>query len=105
MSDGAVADCADDSECKAGICDSDQVCTPVDNASRLGTVCETPAIDLDEMTRAKLDTCGAYRCINGRCRSCQTDDECRTSSDNPEENTITCQEVAGKPGKRCGRYQ
>jgi hypothetical protein len=39
--------------------------------------------------------CGAYRCIDGRCRSCQSDAECGEG--------LACKSWEGFPGTACGR--
>lgn len=42
------------------------------------------------------DRCAAYLCLDGRCRSCQSNADCESGS--------TCAHVDGWPGKRCGDH-
>jgi hypothetical protein len=95
--------CASDDACTDGFCDSDGNCKSVDAASGLGTPCKLPPDELPAETKAELRTCSAYRCNEGRCRSCTSDADCQGDVD-PNLIHITCAEVAGLPGKRCGDY-
>jgi hypothetical protein len=83
-----------DADCPGGFCDRGvcQVPTGV-----YGRVC-TPAPRTREGPRdGKLHACGAYLCIDGRCRSCQSDAECRSELGAPR-----CYKAPGEPGSRCG---
>jgi hypothetical protein len=50
------------------------------------------------LTYPVWDFCAGYVCVEGRCRSCQSDAECQEGS--PE---YKCLPLYGLPGKRCGR--
>jgi hypothetical protein len=97
------ATCETDVDCSDGFCDSDGRCRSIEPASGLGTECTLPPDELPPETKAKLRTCSAYRCTDGRCRSCTSDEQCQAGVD-PVVLRITCGEVAGMSGKRCGDY-
>ena len=44
-----------------------------------------------------VSMCGAYHCLDGRCRSCQSNADCESARS-------TCAHVNGFPGKRCGDH-
>ena len=101
----ALSDCADedkpvgaaclvDKECQSSFCDLD-VCT--DPAGQYGAVCMVAPLTADGLRDGKLNTCGAYVCADGRCRSCQTDDQCKTEYGVPR-----CSLHDTRPGRRCG---
>jgi hypothetical protein len=50
------------------------------------------------LTWPAWDMCGGYICVEGRCRSCQSDAECQEGS-----TEYRCLPLYGLPGKRCGR--
>lgn len=65
------APCWQDPECGSGFCDRGR-CAMVDGAH--GRLC-----DPEQEGDAKLAVCGAYICLEGRCRSCTGDHECPSS--------------------------
>jgi hypothetical protein len=50
--------------------------------------------------------CGAYLCLDGRCRSCTSDADCRVRQRvvTKEDAETTCEHVPDFAGKTCGRY-
>jgi hypothetical protein len=100
---GAIADrawaadsaCDSDRACGGRFCDN-RSCAAAEGV--YGAAC-TPAHRTKEgFLDGKLHQCGAYLCIEARCRSCTTDEQCRTELGAPR-----CVALAGLPGKRCGR--
>lgn len=100
--------CTRDDDCFPGFCDRG-LCGEMGNPLNYGRECTPPSPGPDGplpppppggMWGPKAffdeDVCGAYRCINGRCRSCQRDSDCGGG--------MTCRHVDGLPGKRCGDY-
>jgi len=82
--------CTSDATCPSGFCDRGVCAAPGPNIT-YGAECEpTPP--------GGFDRCGAYLCINHRCRSCTADSECSEGS--PE---VTCNSLPDEPGRRCGR--
>jgi len=95
----ARSGCASDQECDTGFCDRTGACGEPDFGSGFGTPCTRPPETALGTPESKLDTCGAYLCLEGRCRSCVDDRECQLELDAPQ-----CRVVSGEPGRRCGRY-
>jgi hypothetical protein len=95
---GAAADataCGADRECGSGFCDKGRCAEP---EGVYGAAC-TPAPRTAEGVRdGKLNTCGAYVCIEARCRSCESDAQCQGELGAPR-----CMSSATRPGSRCGR--
>jgi hypothetical protein len=90
-----AAICSADGECRSGFCDKGQCAEP---QGTFGATC-TPAPRTSEGFRdGKLHTCGAYLCIDGRCRSCSSDSQCQSELGAPR-----CLSSQGRPGSRCGR--
>lgn len=86
--DAAVAEqpeCGADSDCDTGFCDLGH-CAAVD-----GPYGRTPCIS---DPGPKEDVCGAYLCVDGRCRSCSSDSDCGSGS--------KCYIHPDRPGQRCG---
>ena len=106
--------CASDEDCPDGFCDTTGECGTVNEMSKFGwpTCTEEKdfAPELDAQDRARLRYCGAYRCIDSRCRSCRNDLDCFDSTGVVDTASgITCGPVGvGAPmfpdGRRCGRY-
>jgi len=92
----APAGCRTDSECASGFCDRAQ-CSAPDEAQAYGTACEPPVRDNQGRVDGKLYTCGAYVCIDGRCRSCASDAQCQAELGSP-----ACLARPNRPGVRCG---
>ena len=102
---GGRSYCLDDSECDTSFCDRTGRCEQVGTTDTWGHECisiplsEVPADGPSAAGQAR-GFCGAYRCIEERCRSCLTDAECGDVED------IECrwvEELGG--GNRCGRYE
>jgi hypothetical protein len=91
-------ECGPSAFCDRGTCAPEQkqgvlpnygrACTPLDRSIPTGS--GVPSV---------ADPCGGYVCLEQRCRSCVSDDECRTLKGSP-----TCGTAAGFPGRTCGRY-
>lgn len=64
----------------------------------LGAPCEPAPRTSEGFRDGKLHACGAYLCIESRCRSCQTDAECQAELGAPR-----CIATLDHPGRRCGR--
>lgn len=107
MADGSGASapkaCSTDAECLPGFCDRD-ICAMLGrgNYGRANCTPEPPVAPTPPLPPGMLpgppsasQYCGAYHCIEGRCRSCRTDDECTKGS--------ICKPVEGFPGLRCGK--
>jgi len=86
--------CHADSACGTGFCDRG-VCRAV--AGVYGRTCKAAPRGPDGLRDGKLSVCGAYLCIDGRCRSCQSDGECKSEVGSPK-----CYKLEGEPGMRCG---
>jgi hypothetical protein len=93
----SAPECTLDGDCDDNrFCDRGQCATPVDEF-KYGTQC-TPAPILPEGLRdGKFHMCGAYLCIDGRCRSCISDEECQIELGSP-----VCVPRPPRPGRRCG---
>ena len=106
--------CESDADCPDGFCDTTGECGTVKQMGMFGwptcTAEKDYPPDVDRETRAKLNLCGAYRCIDGRCRSCRNDLDCfEVTGVVDTASGITCGPVGvGAPmfpdGRRCGRY-
>jgi hypothetical protein len=93
--------CVRDADCRSGFCDRG-LCVPLHGpVGPYGAECE-PLPPPEErpkpppgwmMKWGPIDICGSYRCIDRRCRSCQSDAECGKDS--------TCNTLKGSPGKLC----
>jgi hypothetical protein len=84
--------CAQDAYCQSGFCDLG-VCTELFGPLHYGFEC-TP-----DPPHAPPGRCGAYLCVNGRCRSCESDAQCRSLMGAP-----TCAFFEeDRPGKLCGK--
>lgn len=88
------AACHVDEVCQSGFCDLGVCRIP---QGQYGAAC-TPAPFTEEGLRdGKLNSCGAYVCVEGRCRSCTSDSQCQREYGAPK-----CQLHPTRPGKRCG---
>jgi hypothetical protein len=83
--------CAQDADCKSGFCDLGQ-CAELFGPLHYGFECSP------EPPRAPPGRCGPYLCLEGRCRSCQSDAQCQELRGAP-----TCAVFEDRPGKQCGR--
>ena len=86
--------CAGDRDCASGFCDRGVCAVP---AGVYGRPCEPAPRTKDGLRDAMLNVCGAYLCIEGRCRSCGSDEQCRSELGSPR-----CYKAEGEPGWRCG---
>jgi hypothetical protein len=87
----SASKCAADTECPAGFCDQGY-CAAIDAAHVYGIACAPVPAGTSEP--GKLDTCGAYRCQAGRCRSCTSNEACQGAGE--------CYKSPELPGMRCG---
>ena len=86
--------CRNDQDCAGGFCDRGVCQTPI---GIYGRPCK-PAPRTPEGPRDGMHSvCGAYLCLDGRCRSCQSDEQCRSELGSPR-----CYKLEGEPGYRCG---
>ncbi|HVJ63059.1 MAG TPA: hypothetical protein VM555_10155 [Tahibacter sp.] len=89
------AACARDAQCASGFCDLARCASPQGD---YGRPCEpAPRVD-DGLRDGKLNRCGAYVCSLDRCRSCTSDEQCRSEYGAP-----ACVAADDRPGARCGR--
>jgi len=87
--------CRVDSDCATGFCDSSRCAVP---DGRYGAQCQAVARTAEGLRDARIETCGAYLCIEERCRSCTSDAQCEAELGAPR-----CKASADRPGLRCGR--
>lgn len=83
--------CARDADCRSGFCDLGR-CAELIGPLHYGFECSP------EPPGAPPGRCGPYLCLDGRCRSCQSDAQCQDSRGAP-----TCAVFEERPGKQCGR--
>lgn len=86
--------CSLDGSCLSGFCDAGQCAEP---SGPFGAVCTPAPRTSDGLRDGKLNVCGAYLCLNGRCRSCVSDTQCKEEYGAPR-----CRSLAPYPGRRCG---
>jgi hypothetical protein len=86
--------CQRDVDCPGAFCDRGR-CAP-EGKGNFGAACVLFGPGRPDPREYK---CGAYVCLDDRCRSCTSDDECQQLLGSP-----TCAAVEGWPGKRCGSY-
>lgn len=94
-------ECRADDHCQSGLCDRG-VCTDIGGQKNLGhgEACEQgPPFAKRPRNSRPQDQCGAYVCIDGRCRSCESDSECIHWK-----GAGRCEHVPGLPGKSCGNH-
>lgn len=87
--------CSIDQNCASGFCDDGRCALP---KGPFGASCTPAPRTPDGISDGKLHACGAYVCIEGRCRSCTSDTQCREELGAPR-----CTAIADTPGRRCGR--
>jgi len=89
MPAGVVGSCIQDADCPSSFCDRGICAKPVSEA-HYGIECEPvtpyalspppppppPGMVSSGRRSVPATECGAYLCVEGRCRSCQSDDEC-----------------------------
>lgn len=90
--------CRSDDDCDGGTFCDNGACVPTTRT--FGNACILPDPDpaTGKPTAYNLP-CGAYICTAGRCRSCESDEQCLDTLGSP-----TCAAVPGSPGRRCGDY-
>jgi hypothetical protein len=105
--------CQQDEDCRSGFC-ADGKCADL-SMYGLGDECDPnfvespPALYDPPLPGGVLrgppsimaPPCGDYFCIDRRCRSCGSDDECGRE---PASRGATCGGVAARPGYSCGMY-
>jgi hypothetical protein len=89
-----AAGCRVDADCASGFCDRGDCQTP---SGVYGRACEPAPRMPDGLRDGKRHVCGAYLCVDGRCRSCESDQECLSELGSPR-----CYRLQGEPGRRCG---
>jgi hypothetical protein len=86
--------CKADQDCPSGFCDRGVCQAP---SGIYGRPCQAAPRGPDGLRDSMLSVCGAYLCVDGRCRSCSSDAECRSEVGSPK-----CYKLEGEPGMRCG---
>ena len=86
--------CASDGACQSSYCDLGVCAAP---QGRYGSPCQEPPRTSSGVRDAKLNTCGAYICADGKCRSCTSEVQCQREYGAPH-----CRASDGRPGQRCG---
>ena len=90
--------CKDDKDCREGFCDRNVCQAPSRTpANAYGRACVTAPRTPEGFRDATREICGPYLCLDGRCRSCQSDTQCRSELGSPR-----CYQLPGEPGSRCG---
>jgi glutaminyl-peptide cyclotransferase len=99
----ASAICSEDADCPDGFCDSSGNCAAVDPTIGYGVMCKPTPVEPNGGFILAQNRCGVFFCVDGRCRSCRSDQECRNG--NRETDPIaTCRRVPPRPGNQCGAY-
>lgn len=97
-SSSATNSCREDKDCGEGFCDRNVCQTPSPTpANAYGRACVAAPRTPDGFRDAKREICGPYLCLDGRCRSCQSDTQCQSELGSPR-----CYQLPGEPGSRCG---
>src|SRR5262249_40770985 len=101
--------CVNDSDCRSGLCDRGTCGDPYGKGNYGRECISGPSGPRDEYEVGSpfrdirvppfgQNRCSGFLCIDGRCRSCQSDAECQwEGSGGPK-----CLHYQGWPGKRCG---
>jgi hypothetical protein len=87
---GAGERCETDSHCLSGFCDLGRCAAP---QGTYGRSCTPAPLTPEGIRDGKLHVCGAYPCIQERCRSCVSDEQCRS-----ELGSQRCLRSAEHPG-------
>jgi hypothetical protein len=110
---GAVGSCTQDADCPSSFCDRGICAKPIDE-EHYGDECEPstpyallppppplPPGQVSSGRRSFATECAGYLCVEGRCRSCQSDDECKYWVGAPF--CVTAVDYGGpiSPGKGC----
>jgi hypothetical protein len=80
--------CLEDGDCATGFCDLGRCAEPDVQARRYGAECD------ESQTDPRIQLCAAYRCRDGRCRSCESSADCGADA--------RCYIVPDRPGQSCG---
>jgi hypothetical protein len=88
------AACEVDDECQSRFCDTGVCRLP---EGQYGAICTPAPLTTEGWRDGKLNTCGAYVCEAGRCRSCKSDSQCQQEYGAPK-----CRHHPTRPGQRCG---
>jgi hypothetical protein len=107
----AVPACTRDEDCPDGFCDTTGLCGVATPRGQFGwqpcMAFKDMPTDIPLEIRVKKLTCAAYRCIDGRCRSCRTDLDCFDVTGIDDGITYCAPIGAEAPefpdGRRCGR--
>jgi hypothetical protein len=86
--------CRVDKDCREGFCDRGVCQTP---EGVYGRQCKAAPRIAEGPRDGKLNTCGAYLCLDSRCRSCTSDSQCQSELGSPR-----CYKAEEDPGYRCG---
>jgi len=86
--------CTADAQCPQDFCDRSTCQVPL---GVYGRACKPVPRTPEGPRDGKLNVCGAYLSLDGRCRSCQSDEQCRSELGAPR-----CSKLEGEPGFRCG---
>lgn len=73
--------CADDTDCRSGFCDRGVCIERSDSPSNpfnYGGSCSSVPPSTTPKPGQPDPECGQYLCVKGRCRSCKSDEECRS---------------------------
>jgi hypothetical protein len=82
------AACVEDGDCVTHFCDLERCAEPDVQGNRYGAECDESEPD------PRIQLCGAYRCRDGRCRSCESSADCGADA--------RCYIVPDRPGQSCG---
>lgn len=88
------AACHVDDDCRSNFCDLGICSIP---EGQYGAVCTPAPLTSEGLRDGKLNSCGAYICSEGRCRSCNSASQCQREYGAPK-----CNPHSTRPGKRCG---
>jgi hypothetical protein len=98
--------CSADAQCQSGFCDRG-TCGRRVSWRNYGTRCvlARPGTPVREVPDEAW--CEGYLCMDGRCRSCQSDSECTRWQPEPgvapSSEPLTCTKFLDWPGKQCGK--
>lgn len=93
-----IVTCTGDGDCQGNTFCDDAECHAVERT--YGAACIIPEPDPATGKPRPVDfMCGPYICLEGRCRSCDSDAKCEGVLGAP-----TCAAVPDLPGRRCGDY-
>jgi hypothetical protein len=105
LADGA--ECSSDGACSSDFCDLGKCTNPASPFPILAQECadygpyfNSGPINYSGREHAKYAACHGFLCIDGKCRSCASAEQCYDAVGNP-----SCYQEPGWPGKRCGLKQ